>query len=67
MSRDRAKPKRQPLKKGLGYYRDEAGKWRWRVVAGNYRIVHASTQGYAREGGARRNAKLVRMALAARA
>lgn len=27
-------------------YRDSGRRWRWRAVAGNNRIVAASTQGY---------------------
>lgn len=28
------------------FYRDARSKWRWRRVAGNGRVVDASTQGY---------------------
>ena len=28
-------------------YQDSAGKWRWREIAGNGKIVNASEQGYA--------------------
>lgn len=32
----------------LKIYRDRAGKWRWRLVAGNGKIVADSGQGYSR-------------------
>lgn len=31
-------------------YRDKRRDWWWRVVAGNGRITHASTEGYRRRG-----------------
>jgi hypothetical protein len=37
------------------YYRDQAGKWRWSVVARNGRVVDASSQGFTRKWSARRN------------
>jgi uncharacterized protein YegP (UPF0339 family) len=30
----------------LEFYEDQAGQWRWRIVARNGRIVHASDQGW---------------------
>lgn len=32
----------------LWVYRDAEGLWRWRLTAGNHRIVAASEQGYVR-------------------
>ena len=37
-------------------YRDTAGKWRYRIIAGNGRIVDSS-QGYATKYGAKRAAR----------
>lgn len=34
-------------------YEDEAGEWRWRLKAGNNRIVADSGEGYTREHDAR--------------
>lgn len=44
---------------GLVFYVDAAGKHRWRLVAPNGEVTHASTQGYARLVDARRNAERV--------
>lgn len=38
-------------------YRDDAGRWRWRILAKNHRIVAASEQGYRSKWYARRKAK----------
>lgn len=38
-------------------YKDEAGRWRWRRQAGNWRVVAASEQGFRRRGTALRDAK----------
>lgn len=38
-------------------YQDEADKWRWRVVAGNGRVVGASEQGFARRAYAELDAR----------
>lgn len=42
-----AEKKRKPRTE---QYLDEAGKWRWRVVAGNGRIISTSSQGYVNRG-----------------
>ena len=34
-------------------YQDKAGKWRWRLKAGNGRIVADSGQGYSTKGNAK--------------
>ena len=36
----------------IEYYRDRAGKWRWRFVAANGEIVAVSSQGYVRKADA---------------
>lgn len=41
-------------------YRDRAGEWRWRLKAGNGRIVGDSGEGYASESNARRAATTAR-------
>jgi len=35
-------------------YEDQAGEWRWRMVAGNGRVVADSGEGYSSKSGARR-------------
>ena len=45
------------------FYKDKAGKYRWRIVADNGRIVGASSQGFASKQMAHENADLVRDAL----
>lgn len=35
-------------------YRDAAGQWRWRVIAGNGREIGRSEEGYVRRGYATR-------------
>jgi uncharacterized protein YegP (UPF0339 family) len=37
------------------YYRGKKGEWRWRIKARNGRIVHASSEGFVRLSGARKN------------
>jgi hypothetical protein len=38
-------------------YRDNTGRWRWQHVAGNHRIVSASSQGFTRKWSAKRNCR----------
>ena len=38
------------------FYKDHAGKWRWRRTASNEEIIGASTQGYTRKFSAIKNA-----------
>lgn len=45
------------------FYKDKAGKYRWRIVADNGRVVGASSQGFASKQMAHENAELVRDAL----
>ncbi len=35
-------------------YEDDAGEWRWRLVAGNGEIIADSAEGYTRQGDAER-------------
>lgn len=42
------------------YYQDAAGKWRWRAIAGNGRVVADSAQGYSRLAGAQRGFDVAR-------
>jgi uncharacterized protein YegP (UPF0339 family) len=44
-------------------YTDKAGKWRWRVIAGNGEIVGASSQGFASRSIAFANAELLGLKL----
>ena len=44
----------------LTYYKDNAGKWRWRMKGGNNEIYQTSHQGFATRGGAVRNFNLGR-------
>ena len=41
----------------LEFYKDRAGAWRWKVIAGNGRIIDGSTEGFSRKWNARRNYK----------
>ena len=41
-------------------YRDKAGKWRWRLRAGNHRIIADSGEGYSRRAAAAKALELVR-------
>ena len=46
--------------KGICYlYKDAAGKWRWRAIAKNGRIVAGSTQGYVNKQDCIDNAKML--------
>lgn len=47
----------------LTYYKDNSGKYRWRVRADNGRIVGASSQGFASRQMAGENADLLKDAL----
>ena len=42
----------------LEFYPDTSGKWRWKAIASNGKIVGASSQGFASRQSAQRNAKL---------
>ena len=48
-----AQPQRRPHRPVFEIYRDAAGEWRWRLVAGNGRIVADSGEGYSRKASAR--------------
>ena len=48
----------------LTFYKDAVGKYRWRVVADNGKIVGASSQGFASKQMAGENAELLQDALA---
>lgn len=48
----------------LTFYKDKRGKYRWRVVADNGKIVGASSQGFANRALAGENAELLQDALA---
>lgn len=37
------------------YYRDTEGRWRWKVVSRNNRIIDASSQSFTRRWSAKRN------------
>lgn len=39
------------------FYKDSAGKWRWRRIAPNGEIVGASTQGYSSRQACEENAR----------
>lgn len=43
-------------------YRDEAGMWRWRLLAANNRIIADSGEGYTRQRDVRRAIRVVRAA-----
>lgn len=43
----------------IKFYRDKAGKWRWRITARNGEILAASSQGFTRRIDARGNLILV--------
>ena len=45
-------------KYNLEIYLDTAGKWRWRAVSTNGKIVGSSSQGFASKQSAQRNAIL---------
>jgi uncharacterized protein YegP (UPF0339 family) len=47
----------------LTFYKDNGGKWRWRVIADNGKIVGASSQGFASKQMAGENADLLNDAL----
>jgi len=47
----------------LTFYKDKAGKYRWRIVADNGRVVGSSSQGFASKQMACENADLVKNAL----
>jgi uncharacterized protein YegP (UPF0339 family) len=38
-------------------YKDDSGNWRWRLRAGNNKIVAASTEGYVNKSDAKENAR----------
>ena len=59
MKKDGKRKKLRRRRFGLVFYVDAAGKHRWRLVAPNGEVTHASTQGYARLVDARRNAERV--------
>jgi uncharacterized protein len=40
-------------------YRDKAGQWRWRLRAGNHRIIADSGEGYSRRDRAEKAVALV--------
>ena len=42
----------------LEFYPDAKGKWRWRVISPNGKIIASSGQGFASKQGAQRNALL---------
>jgi len=48
----------------LTFYKDKRGKYRWRVVADNGKIVGASSQGFASRELVGKNADLLQDALA---
>ncbi|WP_431026432.1 YegP family protein [Halomonas sp. H5] len=39
------------------FYKDTSGRWRWRRIASNGRIVGASTEGYANKADCEANAR----------
>jgi len=43
----------------LQLYKDRDHKYRWRLVAGNGKIIGASSQGFTQKGGCKRNYQLV--------
>lgn len=55
--------KLKKLKKGLSYYKDARGKWRWRLVGENNKIVCSSSQGFAKRVVAVSNAQLTFLGL----
>jgi len=40
-------------------YKDEAGEWRWRLVAPNGQLIASSGEGFRRKWSAKRSAKRV--------
>lgn len=54
------------MKPGLTIYRDDAGDWRWRLVAKNGKVSGASTEGYRRRRSVEANLRAVRAGLAQR-
>ncbi len=45
----------------IDFYKDKAGKYRWRITAENGRIIGASSQGFASKQMAQENMELVYM------
>ena len=43
---------------GLEFYKDDAGDWRWHVIAVNGNLIAASSEGYENRGDAEENAAL---------
>lgn len=50
-------------KRPLSFYQDNADEWRWRIVATNGQIVHASSEGYSAKQGAVGNLSGLRVAV----
>lgn len=44
-------------------YQDEAGQWRWRLLAANNRVIADSAEGYTRERDADRAVQTVKEAV----
>ncbi|MEO0797184.1 MAG: DUF1508 domain-containing protein [Verrucomicrobiota bacterium] len=51
--------KHKVLKPGVTFYRDNSGKYRWRIVSNNHEIVGASSQGFASRQKAKGNLRLI--------
>ena len=51
------------IRKMIEFYKDKAGKYRWRIEADNGRILGASSQGFASKQKAQENMELVYMEL----
>jgi len=51
--------RRHEGRKGLVFYRDAAGDVRWRIVATNGKIVHASSEGFSSVTKARKNLQVL--------
>lgn len=49
---------KKPLTVWPEYYRDKAGRWRWRLTAGNNEIYQASHQSFSTRNSARANFEL---------
>lgn len=47
----------------IEFYKDKAGKYRWRIIAENGRVTGASSQGFASKQKAEENADLLHEAL----
>lgn len=47
------------------YWRDAAGRYRWKLVSPNGRVIDASSQGFTRKWSAKRNALLTTRRMAA--